>query len=322
MDRKNTRFRELTGAMQVRFRELRKAGVGAVVKHAPIVTPEEEDLLWSSEIMGVHSPLALQRAVFYYVGKTFCLRGAEHRDLKISQFVRSEQPDSYNYIENGSKNITGVSTKTANKVVPVYSSPEARPRCLVYLLDLYLSKLPPKAIQLDLFYLRPKKSAESGSWYDCVAVGKEKLRNFLQSMCADAGISEKKTNHSLRATGASALFNAGVPERLIRDVTGHRSSALHLYERPSVQQKQAVSRVLVQGRQSFEQRTKHSESLHTASSSVIGSLFSGLTNCTVTISPQNFIVNATPMPAQSTEVAIDTTELLRGLDVNEFFAED
>ena len=51
-------------------------------------------------------------------------------------------------------------------------------------------------------------------WYECAAVGKAK-----------------------RATGASALFNAGVPERLIRDVTGHKLNALHLYERPTEQQK-------------------------------------------------------------------------------------
>ena len=66
-------------------------------------------------------------------------------------------------------------------------------------------------------------------------------------MCQQAGILEKKTNHSLRASGASALFNAGVPEKLIRDVTGHRSNALLLYERQNIEQKQAVSRVLIQG---------------------------------------------------------------------------
>ena len=43
------------------------------------------------------------------------------------------------------------------------------------------------------------------------------------------------------------MFNAGVSDKLIRDVTGHRSTALQLYERPTLQQKQAVSRVLVQG---------------------------------------------------------------------------
>ena len=51
-------------------------------------------------------------------------------------------------------------------------------------------------------------------------------------MCFEADIHEKKTNHSLRATGASALFNAGVPDKLIRDVTSHWSNALQLYERP------------------------------------------------------------------------------------------
>ena len=45
----------------------------------------------------------------------------------------------------------------------------------------------------------------------------------MENMCKEAGIQEKKTNHTLRAIGATALFNAGVPEKLIRDVTGHRS---------------------------------------------------------------------------------------------------
>ena len=35
-------------------------------------------------------------------------------------------------------------------------------------------------------------------------------------------------NHSLRAMGASAMFNANVPEKLIRAVTGHQSNALNM----------------------------------------------------------------------------------------------
>ena len=37
---------------------------------------------------------------------------------------------------NRSKNWSGVNLKVVNKVVPVYTCPCARPRCLVYLLDL------------------------------------------------------------------------------------------------------------------------------------------------------------------------------------------
>ena len=44
-------------------------------------------------------------------------------------------------------------------------------------------------------------------------------------MCEEAGIHGKK-NHSLRATGASAMFRATVPEKIIREVTGHQSNAL------------------------------------------------------------------------------------------------
>ena len=66
------------------------------------------------------------------------------------------------------------------------------------------------------------------------------MKKYMATMCAAAGL-EKKTNHSLRATGTPAMFHAGVPEKIIRDVTGHHSNALHLYERPTLQQKQEES---------------------------------------------------------------------------------
>ena len=41
----------------------------------------------------------------------------------------------------------------------------------------------------------------------------------MANMCKVAGL-QKKSIHSLRATGATALFNAGVPEKLIRMLPG------------------------------------------------------------------------------------------------------
>ena len=251
MNRKDPQFRDLNGAIQVRYRELRQQGVGAQVKHTAIVSPEEEDMLWSSKVIGDHSPLALQRAVFFYVGKAFCLRGGEEqRKLKRSQFQRSFNPDCYTYIENGSKNYSGVNS-SENKVVPVYAATDAKPRCLVYLLDTYFGKFPANTDGLDVFYLRPKASYTGGVWYDRAAVGVHKLKKYLECMCKEAGIQGKKTNHSLRATGATALFSAGVPEKLIRGVTGHRSSALQLYERPTTEQLEETSAILVQGKKNF-----------------------------------------------------------------------
>ena len=71
-------------------------GIGTVVKHAPVITAEEEDALWISNVLNDSSPLSLQRVVFFYVGKCFYLHGREEqRKLRLSQFVRSSQPDCY-----------------------------------------------------------------------------------------------------------------------------------------------------------------------------------------------------------------------------------
>ena len=42
-----------------------------------------------------------------------------------------------------------------NKVVPIVSNPDLGDACHVLLLDLYLSKLPAKAREADIFYLQP-----------------------------------------------------------------------------------------------------------------------------------------------------------------------
>ena len=52
---------------------------------------------------------------------------------------------------------------------------------------------------------------------------KEFLGKDGKEMCAAADISGHKTNHSLRATGASYMFQAGVPEKLIQQRTGQCS---------------------------------------------------------------------------------------------------
>ena len=117
-----------------------------------------------------------------------------------------------------------MNAREGNKIVPVYSCDEARPRCLVYLLDTYFAKFPPKAVEMEIFTCIQKTASQS-VWYDSAPVGRNKLKTLMEVMCCEAGIHEKKTNHSLRATGASVLFNAGVPEKLICDVTSVKCTA-------------------------------------------------------------------------------------------------
>ena len=65
--------------------------------------------------------------------------------------------------------------------------------------------------------------------------------------------SGKKTNHSLRVAGATSLFAAGVPERVIQGRTGHVSiEALRKYERVTENQELAVSKILTGEKDVFE----------------------------------------------------------------------
>ena len=122
-------------------------------------------------------------------------------------------------------------------------------RDVVYLLDYYFSKFPKPP--LSLMYLQPKPGVPTDPnepWFHPNPMGKNTLHNLLGTMCVEAGNEEKKSNHSLRATGATAMFAAQVPEKMIKDVTGHKSSkALALYEHLTLAQKQALSKVLAGG---------------------------------------------------------------------------
>ena len=252
-------------------RKRRSEGIGAVVKHASIISLEEEERLWEECVLGTTSPKALLNAVFFMNGKVLCLRGGrEHHCLKLSQFSFKVErlPDGseaeyVEYAENGSKNRSGsYKDKTANKVVKQYADRGMKARCYVSLLKTYFSKLPADASKQDSFYLRAKdKIPPDGSpWYIKAPVGRNTLQCMVKAMCQLIGV-HGKTNHSLRATGAARLFAANVPEKMIQQRTGHRSvEALRLYERTSVAQEQTVSSLLV-GTQpsSFVERLKENK---------------------------------------------------------------
>ena len=59
------------------FQELHKLGLGAEVKKADLISKEEENALWENGVLGVDTSKHLFRAVFFYSGKNFCLRGGK-----------------------------------------------------------------------------------------------------------------------------------------------------------------------------------------------------------------------------------------------------
>ena len=183
-------------------------------------------------------------------GKNFALRGVDEQyNLRFSQIVRSDDGNQYTYIEHGSKNHSGnLDDNGDNKIVPIRRVVGAGERDHVTVLDAYLSCIPSNLPKDSRFYLQPMSKVpaiEGCPWFFRTSIGINKVKVMVKDMCADAKIEGNFTNHSLRATGASLLFNSGCSEALIKKRTGHKSmDSLRKYERTTVEQVDAMSKIL------------------------------------------------------------------------------
>ena len=99
----------------------------------------------------------------------------------------------------------------------------------------------------------------------------------------------KKTNHSLRVAGTTCLYEAGVPEKVIQQRTGHCClQSLRHYERISSDQEVAVSRILSGEVDNYEPKSENKPDPHHSISKQESSLtapFPGIqyNNCTVNV---------------------------------------
>ena len=189
--------------------------------------------------------------------------------------------NSYTYLEHGSKNNAGglCQLNLENKTVTTIALPSQRPKCLVYLLDLYISKLPEFAFKQEIFYCR-KHFKKNGTSH-----GKNKLALIIAEMCEEAVIS-RRTNHLLRSTGATALFQSNIPESVILKTTGHRSEkALCFYEKVSMEQTEVVSKIMMGSKQNNAQFTEESEedkkNMAPKQLTELSSIFGGLSGCNI-----------------------------------------
>ena len=173
----------------------------------------------------------------------------------------------------------------------------------MYLLRLYISKLPESAIQRDIFYMKPKQAIParaSDPWYTNQPMGHNSLETFLKDMLKAAGIDcTNKSNHSLRATSISRMYRKDVPDKLIMERSGHLSKeGLMSYQRSTAQQEKAVCAALLpptafksefktelQHDQDFEHSTKELKGKDGVPEEIMKRLaFSNLSNCTLNFS--------------------------------------
>ena len=250
-------FRDFRGSLDAQIKDSKPKGLGNAKRQAEPITAEEENIMWKCGVLGTHSPQALADTMFFLIGMCFGLRGGqEHRQLHWhnSQLSLVEIPAdskiplqrSYlKYIEDVSKNNQGgiKMRKIEPKTVVQHENVENPHRCIVRVFKEY-DKRCSTSRPGNSFYLQPLKDPKDDVWFSNVPIGHNSLDKTIGRMCKTAGIQGFKTNHSLRVSLATRLFQNGIDEQLIMTKTGHRSTdGVRKYKRVGNDQLQMLSQV-------------------------------------------------------------------------------
>lgn len=234
------------------MKRLQSKGLGISKRQAEPISQMEEEKLWEMGLLGDHSPQALLDTMIFYNGLYFALRsGREHRQLRIRPcqiqlFEREGERAYLQYTEDISKNRPGgiKGRHIKPKVVDHHENIDSPQRCFVRLFKKYVS-LCPKSAEVTAFYLQPASKPTDKCWYTSRPLGHNTLTKTISKLCSAAGITGFKTNHSLRATAATRLYESGIDEQLVMERTGHRSlPGVRSYKRTSSHQKEALSDIL------------------------------------------------------------------------------
>jgi len=243
--RNNYTFSEFLSTLDAVMKTLTAEGLG-VVRHTDNLCIDDEIKLWELGVINTTSAEGLSYGVFFYNCKVFGFRGlTEHKQLTADQYTVR-----YNYVgnpvlmyqEHVSKTTKGGlnERKYSPKTVTQYSDP-TNPRCVVGLFAKYFSCIP----KSGPFYRRPLPPTKVGcSIFSSQVIGMNTLGKYLQNMFNDANIDRKVVNHSGRVYCCSTLYNSGFEEQEVMQRSGHKSTAVRNYKRPSESKLQDISNAL------------------------------------------------------------------------------
>ncbi len=217
----------------------------SVTKSAAPISFADEEKMWLNGTLGEDTPVKLRNTVMYLLGLSCGLRsGQEHRNLRCPghdcQFTvcaDSETGARYlQYVEDEQKktNQGGLQGQKSDcKVVKVWRNADPN-RDVVRLFIKYTNLLPVNG-KCEALYKYPlsDKKLTGRTWYSDKPVSINSLKKIVSSMAKEAGLVGHFTNHSLRATAATRMYNGGVDEQVIKEITGHKSDSVHAYKHTS-----------------------------------------------------------------------------------------
>ena len=94
------------------------------------------------------------------------------------------------------------------------------------------------------FYLRSLARTTPACWYSTRVLGVNAIKSTVGKLLKDAQLDGFFSNHSLRRSSTTRLFQAGVDRKILKEFTGHVSDAVDKYQITSEVQRQRLSEVI------------------------------------------------------------------------------
>ena len=265
-------FGQLRNVLDNTMKDRASRNIGTTVRQAQYISLEFENKLWDKGLLGENTPDKLRDTVLFLLGINLGLRaGDEHYDLRRETLEKPSQiqfetdnsgvkcivyrEDSVTKTNDGGLK----SMRKQRKIVWVHPSND-KTRDPVRLVEKYISLCPPVSPKTKKFnfYLRSLERPTPTRWYGEQIVGINSIRKVVQNIAKNAESMGFMTNHSLRRSGATRLFQNGIDRKLVKEFTGHVSDAVDQYQVTSDQQRCEMSRVL-QGERFIEKEKETCE---------------------------------------------------------------
>lgn len=222
------------------LKEKKKKGEEPAVQHKDSITDADWKLIeeYFTDIQDTLDPRKLCSYVWFHVSSKFCLRGREVQtnmkktDIEL-RVVEGKEVFSLStdfLSKNHQGGVAGSSHVSAGLIQDAVQ---------VAVIKRYLSKLHP---EIDRLFQRAIVGAGccvspgASLWYMKAPLGHNLLNDMMRNLSKAAKLSQVYTNHCLRATTVRHLKEAGVEDRTICEVSGHKNPAsLAAYDRVTPQ---------------------------------------------------------------------------------------
>ena len=234
------------------LKDLKKSGKDQAT-HWPPISELDLQILQRPSSFNQDDPRSLLYKVWWDIHYNFLRRGCQNdRELSTDSFDLKRDSSGKLYLQLSHNELTKNHQGGAKKDVDVSRTPRMYQNvhnpatCPIRSYIKYMSKRNQNQVAL---WQKPKKFPAANPnepWYDNVAVGKGMLATFMSKISQKLNLSQIYKNHSIRSTGITTLFHAGVNTHHICNISGHNnpSSLMHYVQDSSEAQKVRFSALL------------------------------------------------------------------------------